>query len=564
MTDPSANRTQTRRTVLQGAAGMLTAFGMPAGIARAATDSGRHVPFPLPLSEPVPFSREGLIAQVRALAAKPYTAPPKVPQAWRDLTYDQYRRIEFKHDSAVWYDGADGMALEFMPPGLYFEEAVEIFVGDGDGAMRQVVFDPRAFRFRSGVPDLPVDETVGFSGIRLLGTHTLGAPRSEFAVFQGASYFRAIGWGQTYGLSARGLALGTASEEGEEFPAFRKFYIEDASDKTTTMRVHAVLDGPSVAGLYTFEIAHPHDFGDSRLRATVMDVRANLFPRRDLSVVGIAPLTSMYLFGPTTPARFDDFRPAVHDSQGLLMDNGAGERLWRPLANPGALQVSSFVDENPRGFGLVQRERDFAAYQDLEANYHDRPSLWVAPRGDWGRGAVTLVEIPADREIFDNIVAFWRPREPLAAGAEHELAYELRWGAQSGPESWRIHPWSSQKDLPVAATRIGARPSFGTQAKPGRLVVIDYGRGRGEVLPDTEGQLGPAESWREWLDSVDVHVSSNGAPVSKGIVQRNRETGSVRLAFHFDPGTRTSVELRAQLMRQGRRISEVWLYRWTP
>ncbi|MEX0302430.1 MAG: glucan biosynthesis protein, partial [Leisingera sp.] len=226
-------------------------------------------------------------------------------------------------------------------------------------------------------------------------------------------------------------------------------------------------------------------------------------------------------------------RPAVHDSEGLLVLNGNGETLWRPLANPNRLQVSSFVDTNPRGFGLMQRARKLSEFNDLEAFYHKRPSLWVEPKEDWGKGAVTLVEIPADKEIYDNIVAYWRPREPYVAGSEIKLNYRLTWGEEPVLSMPR-----------VINTATGER-IFGGD---GRIVTIDF-----EAHPLFDG--GP--------DSLDIHISSPQAETSDGVLQRNPETGGMRLAFYFDPGERTHAELRAQLLKDGKAASEVWLYRWT-
>jgi glucans biosynthesis protein len=241
----------------------------------------------------------------------------------------------------------------------------------------------------------------------------------------------------------------------------------------------------------------------------------------------------MFLFDRTNRNRFDDFRPSVHDSDGLLIANGNGETLWRPLANPIRLQVSSFLDENPRGFGLMQRSRSLSDFADLEARYENRPSLWIEPKGDWGPGAVTLVEIPADKEIYDNIVAYWRPRVPFAAGSEVRLEYRMNWG--DGP------------DLPLAQvidTAAGARV-FGP---PGRIMVVDFAS-----HPLLEGEP----------EDLDVVLASPHVLLSQGVLQRNPATGGLRLAFSFDPGTRDHVELRAELRRGGQAVSEVWLYRWT-
>lgn len=424
----------------------------------------------------------------------------------------------------MWKNTKRPINVEFFAPGLYFPSPVSISVVEGDEA-RPVLFSKDVFNFAHLVPDLPVDDTLGYAGFRVRTTINDPVRTDEFLVFQGASYFRAVGEGQYYGLSARGLAIDTAEPSGEEFPDFLAFWIESAQPGAKSFKVHALMDSPSVSGLYTFNVTA----GSS----TEMDVQASLFPRKELNHVGIGAETSMFLFDETNRHRFDDFRPAVHDSDGLLIANGAGEILWRHLANPLALQVSSFVDNNPRGFGLMQRPRGFSDFADLEAHYHKRPGLWVTPGEDWGEGSVTLVEIPADREIYDNIVAYWRPRTPLAAGTEHQFTYRLTW-CEEPP----IDP-----TLPrVVNTRMGKR-FYG-----GRLVTIDFSNA--DILPKD-------------LDELSVHVSSNRGKVTKGLLQRNPDTGGVRLAFTFHAKEIKSMELRAQLMMEGKPASEVWLYRWT-
>ncbi|EFL87892.1 glucan biosynthesis protein [Ahrensia sp. R2A130] len=478
------------------------------------------------LGEATPFSVGELTEQVRGLAKEAYVAQPKVPQPWLDITYDQYKALNFKHLSALWRDTELPFETEFFAPGLYFPEPVQVSVVE-DGQSRAVLFDIGLFDiFADDFPDLPVSDDLGFSGFRLNANINDPEHKSEFVVFQGASYFRAIGRDQNYGLSARGLALRTGDAGGEEFPLFSKFWLEKPAAGDSAVIVHALLDSPSVAGLYSFTIQPG--------RSTQMDVEARLFPRVELDHAGIAAGTSMFLFDETDRDRFDDFRPAVHDSDGLLIENGAGERIWRQLANPRALQISSFVDDNPRGFGLMQRPREFEDYADLEANYHKRPGLWVTPKSSWGKGAVTLVEIPADKEIYDNIVTYWRPREPMAPGSRHDFSYRLEW-TDAAPVTASI--------AKVTRTRMGK--NFDGK----ELAAIDFVGMDG--LPDD-------------LSKITAHVSSNGVKTSVGILQRNPTTGGARLSFTFEPGDRAAVELRAQLVVEGKQASEVWLYRWTP
>lgn len=140
----------------------------------------------------------------------------------------------------------------------------------------------------------------------------------------------------------------------------------------------------------------------------------------------MAPLTSMYLFGPNQPASTLNYRPALHDSNGLSIHAGNGEWIWRPLNNPRHLAVSTYAVENPQGFGLLQRGRAFSAYEDLDDRYDLRPSGWIEPKGEWGKGKVELVEIPTADETNDNIVAFWTPDVLPETGKPLELSYLLR------------------------------------------------------------------------------------------------------------------------------------------
>jgi len=472
---------------------------------------------------PVPFSRADVIAMARARASRPFSPRPSVPRDWLDLSYEDYQTRWFRTADALWSGTARPYEVDFFLPGLYFPRAVAINTVES-GRARRVPFDLSLFDKTDKAPDLSEEGALGYSGFRLRAELNHPGIKNEFCVFQGASYFRAIGAGEVYGLSARGLALGTAEPSGEEFPDFVEFWLETPEPGQRNIVAHALLDSPSVTGAWRFDII-PGETCE-------MEVSATLFARTELTHLGLGPLTSMFLYDATDRTRFDDFRPAVHDSNGLMIENGAGEVIWRPLANPRTLQVSSFVDRNPRGFGLMQRARALSDFDDLEARYDKRPGLWVEPRGEWGEGSVTLVEIPSDKEIFDNIVAYWRPARPVARGARTDLGYRLTWG-----ESPNSTPMPR-----VTRTAMGAR-TFGS----GRLAVIEY---EPSPLHDDEGAL-------------QVIVQSPHAEVSAGVLQRNPETGGMRLAFSFEPGARTLVELRAQLRRAGAMASEVWLYRWT-
>lgn len=471
---------------------------------------------------PVPFDAGMVLERARAAAAQDYAPAPNVPPEWLDLTYDQYRGIVFDHRRSLWTGTDSPVHVDLFPPGLYFERPVAVHLVE-DGMATPVPYDRTKFRHSEIVPDLPAQEELGFSGIRLRTEWKGDGNFEEFAVFQGASYFRMIPKGGIYGLSARGLAIGTGGPE-EEFPDFTTFWVERPAPDAETYSVHALLDGPTATGAYRFDVT-PGD--ETHVRVT-----ATLFARRDADHLGLAPLTSMFLFDETNRNRFDDFRPAVHDSDGLTMHNGAGERVWRPLANPAALQISSFVDEDPRGFGLSQRAQDQRDFADLEALYHRRPSLWIEPGEGWGRGVVRLIEIPADKEIYDNVVAYWLPSAALPAGEAMSFSYAMTW----------------RRGLPEAPVAQVVQTRIGKGFESGRVCAIDFG-----PHPDLEGDL----------DGVESHIAATAGDLSDGVLQRNPETGGVRLDFALEPGTATFSELRAQLRRDGRPISEVWLYRWT-
>ncbi|MEM8871236.1 MAG: glucan biosynthesis protein G [Pseudomonadota bacterium] len=473
----------------------------------------------------VGFAPADVVAKARDLANRPYVPPVTVPKAWRDLTYDQYRKIWFDTRNALWRNAGCPVQVEFFAPGLYFPAPIRVHAVEA-GEAAPVLFDLAVFDTTDKLPDLPVDETLGYSGLRLHGELESAGVFQEYAVFQGASYFRAIGMGQIYGLSARGLAVNTAGPAGEEFPEFREFWVEKPEVGQPDVVVHALLDGPSVTGAFRFRIQHG--------KSTVMDVEATIIPRQTLEHVGIAAGTSMFFYDQTNRAGYEDFRPAVHDSDGLLIVNGRGEQLWRPLANPMKLQVSSFVDDGPQGFGLMQRARAFSEFADLSAKYHLRPGLWVEPGENWGAGAVTLVEIPTDKEIYDNIVAYWRPRAPLSAGDAHRFSYRLHW-CEAAP--------IRENRAQVINTHMGR--SF----SGARIAAIDFADH--PAIPED-------------LSTVTIHTSANRGSVTDGILQRNPETGGVRLDFGFEPREDRAQELRAQLVVDGRTISEVWLYRWTP
>jgi glucans biosynthesis protein len=471
-----------------------------------------------------PFSRTILVARAEELAKQDYVATPPSSESTNRLSYDQYRAIRFQKGASIWAHQNRTFTLDLFHPGFIFDTPVNINLVVG-GVGTRVLFKNDLFDYgpESGTPPAREEDEPGYSGFRVRAPINKPDYPDEFLVFQGASYFRAVARDQSYGLSARGLAIRTARPEGEEFPVFTDFWIERPAEHATELVIHALLQSPSVVGAYTFTVKPGAE--------TVMDVVATLFPRRQITNYGIAPLTSMFLFDPSVRGRFDDFRSAVHDSDGLEMLTGRGERVWRPLANPRALQVSAFIDRDPRGFGLVQRKRRFEDYQDAEARFDRRPSLWVEPHGDWGEGHVELVEIPTDREIHDNIVAYWQSATPLPAGQPNEFEYRLR---------WLVEPLDNSLAR-VVATRSGVSATNAEQ----REFVVDF---RGASPPPGD---------------IEVSVSSSAGKILAPRGALVADTGAYRVNFELAPGRAELVELRLVLTAKNQPWAETWLYQWT-
>jgi glucans biosynthesis protein len=479
-------------------------------------------------SKTMAFSAGDVQKQARALAGEKFVRPKiDLPKQLQDLGYDQYRDIRFKRERAIWTSEGVLFLVELLHRGFIFKEPVEMYFVAA-GTARRVVYSPDFFTFGPSVQPPPDGTVADFSGFRILAPINRADAFDELVAFQGASYFRAVAKGQGYGLSARGLALNTGAREGEEFPFFRAFWIERPQPEAHAIVVHALLDSLSATGAYRFTI-RPGD-------ATVMDVELTLYPRVELKLAGLAPLTSMFVFGPNDRVGVDDYRTAVHDSEGLAIWNDRGEWLWRPLMHPETLQISEFIDDNPRGFGLLQRHRAFADYQDLEAHYERRPSLWIETIGNWGSGAVQLVEIPSKTDYHDNIVVFWRPSQPIPAQSEERRSYRLHWC------------WTPPVTPPLATTadtRVGAGLEKGT-----RLFVIDFAGGRLAELP----QDAP----------VQVAITTSAGTVKHPVARPNPAVGGWRVRFVLDPAGAKLCDMRGILKLDEEPLSEVWSYRWTP
>ncbi|MFN3919436.1 MAG: glucan biosynthesis protein [Methylohalobius sp.] len=477
------------------------------------------------------FGFETVQKLARDLANRPYEQDnASLPEELAKLDYDRYRDIRFKPEFALWRDEGLPFQVQFFHRGFLYRNRVVVNVVEG-GRPRRLDYVSDWFDFGKN-PLGPFDSDLGFAGFRLHYPLMRNGYHDEIAVFQGASYFRAVGLGQAYGLSARGLAIDTGLARAEEFPVFREFWIEKPAPDASQIVVYALLDSPAVTGAYRFVIRPGLEL--------TMDIQSRLYFRHGVERLGIAPLTSMFFRGENTEYWVDDFRPEIHDSDGLAVARGNGEWLWRPLHNPRQLRISVFHDEHLKGFGLIQRDRNFDHYQDLEAAYQRRPTAWVEPMGDWGAGAVYLIEIPSDHEKYDNIVAFWMPDEASAEGKEMAFDYRLY--------------FTFDERLPKSlgraeATRIGAGGVDPYDPKRRRFVI------------DFAGQM--IERYDENA-KLEAEVDTSMGAVDNVVVHKNPETGGWRLSFELDPREDESpIELRAFLRSGKEALTETWLYQWS-
>jgi periplasmic glucans biosynthesis protein len=556
-----------RRTpLIAGLLGVLALAGLHAGFSEGrdpAPDTGAETPWSELQAPPSSEAVGRDVADWMATAGmeRPPLPPLLVERArWRELegavlpatvdnllaglSYDEYRDIEFRRDASLWKD--DGpFRLQFFHPGSIHTEQVRIHRVDGD-AVAPVSFEPGLFEYRghTTLERRLRGAELDFAGFRV--NHPLNAPGvwDEVAVFLGASYFRLLARGHVYGISGRGVAVNTTLIGAEEFPGFREFWVVRPPDDGEGLHIFARLDGASVTGAYHFHLKPGSP--------TVMEVATHLFVHGRVEELGIAPLTSMFLTAPSTGPPVDDFRPRIHDSDGLLVHTAEGEWIWRPLSNGPGLRITSEEAANPRGFGLVQRNRDFGAYLDLEARYHDRPSLWVEVLDEaWGAGAVRLLELPTTSEFEDNIVAFWAPEGGAAAGDEFRLRYRLvafddRLEAQTLAQ--------------VAETRIGSAQLPGASPSPldrARRFVVDFHH-------DSPRISDPAPAQAPSLEGVEVLYRASSGRVSDVRAELLPGGAGWRATFVLEPRGDEGSDLRLALRRDGVPLTETWSYHWQP
>lgn len=481
---------------------------------------------PAPANDIV-FSEDWLLNQAETLANQEFEQPAlNLPSELSDLNRERYEAIQFKPDQALWKNEPSKFELQFFHTGFQYKNPVQINLIEGD-RVQPFPYSTALFDYGEPLTPPPPDSASGFSGLRVDAPINRPDAKDPALVFQGASFFRALAAGQVFGITARAISINTAQAAGEEFPFFRTLWIKKPNPQDRLLTIYALLDGPSVAGAYKFSV----DPG----RHTLIDVECSIFPRKELNHIGIASLNSMYFFGAADASRLDDYRPNVHSSNGLQIWNAAGEWIWRPLTNPEQLQYSVFLDRTPKGFGLLQRRRAFTDFEDIDARFNDKPSLWVEPVEDWGDGAVDLIEVPSRSEIYDNVIAFWRPRSPLAAKTRHSFRYRLHWG-------WAAPVRNTQ--YRALQTRVGAKNDGNT-----RFFMIDFVSGH-----SCNGCSFPPFA---------AEVRSGHGEIRNLTVRHNAATGGERVTFDFQPGGEQQTDLSCQLKQNGQTISETWIYRWT-
>jgi periplasmic glucans biosynthesis protein len=524
---------RTRREILQAALAVstLSLAGLPMQ-ARAAPA--------LQFGPPQPFSFDALRQRARAMAATAYVPPPRpAPDITAKIDYAAHGQIKFRPEMALAAEGPGAFPVTFFHLGMFFQKSVKMHAVNG-GQAREVLYREDYF-------DMPADsiarrlpQGAGFAGLRVQENRSgkLDWKRNDWVAFLGASYFRSIGELYQYGLSARGLAVNVANPDPpftEEFPDFTEFWIEELPDSADAINVHALLDGPSVAGAYRFSMR--------RARAVLMDIDAAIFIRKDIARLGVAPLTSMYWFSDTVKPAAVDWRPELHDSDGLALWTGKGERLWRPLNNPPAISVSAFADEKPRGFGLSQRDRVFDHYLD-GVRYDLRPTLWVEPLAGFGRGAVQLVEMPTDDEIHDNIGAMWVPAEPARAGQALAFRYRLHWAADEPvpfPLARCVATRLGNGGVPGLPRPQGVR-KFMVEFLGGPLAMLPFGVKPEPVLWASRGEFS--------------YVFTEAVP--------DDVPGHWRAQFDLTVQGTEPVEMRLFLKSGADALSETWTYQYHP
>ncbi len=483
------------------------------------------------------FNLDDVAKEAKTLAEKSFDVPKSnLPSQFREMKFADYQQIQFNHDKAYWGKLRTSFKLEFYHQGIYFDTPVKINEVTAN-AVREIKYSPDYFNFGNVKHDADAVKNLGFAGLKVLYPLNKRDKYDEITSFLGASYFRIIGGDQAYGLSARGLAIDTALPSGEEFPRFKEFWIARPKPQDKQLVIYAMLDSARATGAYRFTV-YPG-------KETTVDVHSKVYLRDKVGKLGAAPLTSMFLFGANQPSLVTNFRPELHDSDGLSIHNGNGEWIWRPLNNPRHLTVSTYTIESPKGFGLLQRSRDFSRYQDLDDRYDMRPSGWVELQGDWGKGRVELVEIPTTDETNDNIVAFWTPESLPHPGKEMSFSYCLHFTRDES----QLHPddvaWVKNT---LRSTGDVKQLNLVRQPDGSIAFTIDFvGKAMSQMLDNS--QVAPQVSVGDNGEVVEQSVRYN--PVTKGwrLVLRLRVKDS-----------KQPTEMRAGLVSGDKTLTETWSY----
>ena len=512
-----------RRQFLEGAAIGLASAPL-IGATPAAAQSSWAALVQSVIAEGQKFDPALVIETARQLARRPLVpvVTTDLPDGYTALPFDQYSGIRAQPGGLIWAGENRGFTIEPLHRGYVFSSPVSLFTVE-DEIVRRVAFDRGKFDYGRVTPP-PANVDLQFSGMRI----ATGLERPyEVAIFQGATFFRSLARGQNYGSTARALILRPGETRGEEIPFFRAFWIERPSPASGSLVIHALLDSESLTGAVRMTL-RPGD-------VTLIDVEMTLFARQALDHVGLGCAMGTFLSGPQSRRSFDDLRPSVHEVSGVQMLTGNGEWIYRPVSNPATLQVSSFMDSNPRGFGLVERERDPAAFQDDDQRFELRPSVWVEPLGEWGAGSVQLIEIPSDSDVNKNVILYWRPRQVLAPGSETTLAYRQAW-------CWQ------PPERPALAVSGRVRQGRGSQGRRRRFIV-DF---TGDRLADAAV-----------VASTRANITATPGTIQNVRIWPYPERKLMRVGFEVDPGTENLSELRLVLQSGGQPVSETWLNRWT-
>ena len=517
-----------RRTLISG----LTASG--AVVVIPFSGHAQPAPAPAPVSPAPKFNFDDVVKRARDLSQAAFESkPPVLPEPLNRLDFDAWRDIRFRPDKALLAGSGSPYRLQTFHLGHLYHRPVTVNT-IRDGIATPIPYSPNLFDYGRTKVDKPLPVNVGFAGFRL--HYPLNEPRvhDEVVAFLGASYFRLLGRGQHYGLSARALTV-AAGTNAEEFPFFREFWVEPPVAGSERATIFALLDSESVTGAYRFDLYPGTD--------SVLEVSFTLFARKPGAKIGLAPLTSMFFVGENDKRLATDYRPELHDSDGLLMQSGTGEWIWRPLRNPAKMEVATFMDRDVRGFGLMQRDRNYEHYQDLDLQYEIRPSYWIEPREGWGEGRVELVELPTTDETNDNIVASWVPKEPLQPGKPLSLGYRI----------------TATLNMPRLSPNARAINSYQTHARalgsgeaiaPGsRRFIVDFAGG------DLAYYLNDGAM-------IEFVPTASQGKILRSFILPNAHTKGFRAAFdvQVDPGV--STDLRAFLRIGNRALTETWTFPW--